>query len=235
MWLLITIVFAIFEWIGEAKEKSWVIYFSKPLVIISLLIWIFTTINLPQFLNSIGRNRLVWFVVGLFFCLLGDIFLMLPSKFFMAGLIAFLLCHIFYIIGIGPIFPKENDIVPALLLIILIGIVSLSVFRKLFQGLSLKKLDYMRMPVLLYSIIISVMLYVATITLLDNDWNYQNAFMVSAGALVFYFSDILNAWLRFVSHIPAGRLKIMMTYHIGQILLVMGMVSHYSNYLNSSL
>lgn len=235
MWLLITIVFAIFEWIGEAKEKSWVIYFSKPMVIISLLIWIFTTINLPQLLNSTGRNRLVWFVVGLFFCLLGDIFLMLPSKFFMPGLLAFLLCHIFYIIGIGPIFPKENDIVPALLLIILIGIVSLFVFRKLIRGLSLKKLDYMRLPVLLYSIIISVMLYAATITLLDNDWNYQNAFMVSTGALAFYFSDILNAWVRFVSDISAGRLKIMMTYHIGQILLVMGMVSHYNNYLNSSL
>jgi hypothetical protein len=49
------------------------------------------------------EGRLLWFGLGLVFSLAGDIFLMLPSRFFIAGLIAFLLGHVFYIFGFDPI------------------------------------------------------------------------------------------------------------------------------------
>ena len=45
------------------------------------------------------------------------------------------------------------------------------------------------------------------------------------GALLFYASDGILGWNRFVQPLPHGRLAVMTTYHLGQIGLVLALAS----------
>ena len=45
-----------------------------------------------------------------------------------------------------------------------------------------------------------------------------------AGAALFYASDALIGWERFVEARDGGHLAVMVTYHLGQILLVLSLV-----------
>ena len=51
----------------------------------------------------------------------------------------------------------------------------------------------------------------------------ENPFAI-VGALLFYSSDALIAWNTFVKSYPWGRVTIMVTYHLGQIGLVLSMI-----------
>jgi uncharacterized membrane protein YhhN len=44
------------------------------------------------------------------------------------------------------------------------------------------------------------------------------------GASLFYASDALIAWNRFVRETPHARLTVMVTYHLGQVGLVLSLV-----------
>ena len=48
--------------------------------------------------------------------------------------------------------------------------------------------------------------------------------LVIAGAALFYCSDALIAWTRFIRDFRHGRLAVMVTYHLAQILLVLSLV-----------
>jgi hypothetical protein len=71
------------------------------------------------------------------------------------------------------------------------------------------------------------MLYSSVYTLLDSSWNYQDSFLVSIGAVAYYFSGHINVWEIFVGNISSGKFKQMMSYHIGLILLIAGVVFHF--------
>jgi uncharacterized membrane protein YhhN len=51
--------------------------------------------------------------------------------------------------------------------------------------------------------------------------------LVSAGALLFFISDTMLAWNKFVQRLKYGPLAVIVTYHIGQILIAVGAVLHY--------
>jgi len=46
-----------------------------------------------------------------------------------------------------------------------------------------------------------------------------------AGALLFFYSDAILAWNRFVRPIRYGRVVNLVPYHLGQIVLVLSLVS----------
>ena len=52
-------------------------------------------------LDPTSEAARTWFVVALVFSLLGDVFLMLPSDAFVAGLSAFLLAHVAYVVALN--------------------------------------------------------------------------------------------------------------------------------------
>jgi uncharacterized membrane protein YhhN len=45
-----------------------------------------------------------------------------------------------------------------------------------------------------------------------------------AGALLFFYSDAILAWNRFVKPLPYGRIVNMVPYHVGEALLVLSLV-----------
>jgi uncharacterized membrane protein YhhN len=225
--IMFSIVFAVLEWIGEYKRNRKLIYFSKPLVLIFLIFWFFTHLDSIKLFTDYELFPIFWFILGLIFCLIGDIFLMFQEQYFIAGLSAFFIGHVFYIIGFDRLLPPKQNLLPGIILLGMIIAISITVFSKLMLGIKDSKHEKIKIPLVIYTIVISTMLYSATITLLDTNWNYISALFVSFGALSFFVSDIMNAWDRFISPFALGRVKIMMTYHIAQITLGIGVVLHF--------
>ncbi len=81
-------------WFRNRKIQKWD-YFFKPLTII--LIFLVPVLN-----SHLAENRLFihYITMGLFFSILGDSFLILKKRYFMIGLVSFLITHLFYIAAI---------------------------------------------------------------------------------------------------------------------------------------
>jgi uncharacterized membrane protein YhhN len=213
IWFFITLGTALVDWI--AVEQCWqrVIYVAKPGVMVALLAWLSTTAGYSA--------ALLPFYLGLIFSLAGDVFLMLPREQFIPGLVSFLLAHVAYIIGLNQS-PLSFGIYPILLALIIL-LAGWQLFRRIAQGL-IGKNRKLRLPVLIYSIVISVMLFSALNTLGHPDWNLAAAMVASLGALLFYLSDVLLAWRKFVRHFPHERLLGIIPYHLGQVALIAGAI-----------
>lgn len=229
MLLLFALVTAVFGWLGEIKKIKWLIFFSKPIVFIFLMAWIFIHISISEITSSSEIQRLVWFVVGLFFCLVSDIFFMFPTQSSIPSLIASLISQVLLIIGFQPLNHLGKNIIPSFVILFLTAIVTQCWLSKILKCKKIKKQNNLKILVLITSVSISFMLYSSVYTLLDNSWNYQDSFLVSIGAVAYYFSEQLKAWILFVGNISAGRLKQMITYHIGLILFFAGVVFHFNN------
>ena len=106
-------------------------------------------------------------------------------------------------------------------------VVGIGVFRRLRAGLIASSKKKLILPVGIYSIVISYMVFSAAFSFLSPEWTTAHAYLVAFGALLFYVSDILNAWGRFVFSFENARLIVMVTYHLGQIGLALGATLHF--------
>ena len=88
-WLYLFFIIAPLEWTAAAQKWHKVRIFSKPLSLISLLLWFIA-------MGGFHSNGW-WFGAGLFFSLVGDVFLLMRRRFFVAGLFSFFNCtHLLY-------------------------------------------------------------------------------------------------------------------------------------------
>ena len=87
----------------------------------------------------------------------------------------------------------------------------------------------MRLPIIVYSTVISFMLLAAMMKLVDVAWNSNAAILVSLGAFLFYLSDIILAWHKFVAPIQNGRIYNIGAYHLGQIMLIAGVIAQFGS------
>jgi uncharacterized membrane protein YhhN len=62
------------------------------------------------------------------------------------------------------------------------------------------------------------------LTLYRDDWKSSASGLACLGAILFYFSDIVLAWNKFVKPVKNGRVINMIAYHMGQIVLITGVV-----------
>jgi uncharacterized membrane protein YhhN len=113
------------------------------------------------------------------------------------------------------------------LLAILVALVFLRVYRRIAVGLEASGQISLKIPVLIYSLVISVMLLSALLTLAGDTWQAGAAILVSAGAILFFLSDTLLAWNKFVTPLQRGPLATIITYHLGQIAITVGATLHY--------
>jgi uncharacterized membrane protein YhhN len=138
---------------------------------------------------------------------------------------AFLLAHIAYIIGFNSPPPPFNGITFVVALIV--WTTALPLVRRILQGVAQMGLRRLILPVRIYAVAISLMLFSALITLFRTDWLSVPAYLVSIGAVLFITSDVVLAWNKFVKPIRRGRLILMITYHIGQFALIAGAIGQY--------
>ncbi|RNL52523.1 lysoplasmalogenase [Pedobacter jejuensis] len=209
---LIFIVQLYAETIGNIPLRN----FSKPLIVITLLVWLYSSTNLK------GRFHKRIFT-GLVFGLIGDVFLMLQSgrpNFFIFGLIAFLLCHIFYVRAFI-LDHKSNPNYKNPFFLWAIG--AFAIFCSgLFFYLQ-PNLGAMQFPVLMYAIIITFMAIMAV-----NRYGKVNIFsfkLILFGSLFFLLSDSVLAVNKFGQPIPQAGVLIMASYMIAQYLIVYGTIT----------
>ena len=214
--ILILLILAALNWTAVEKKWKTLEYVTKPATMLALIWWMWLNVGLG--------GSILWFTLGAVFCLAGDVFLMITRDMFIFGLLAFLIGHVCYVVGFNNLAPYIN--LWGVILIILFGIYIGWLLPKLVGGLKVKGKAGLKIPVLIYSLVISVMVYSAWMTWTRPGWLPLAALSASVGALLFYVSDSILAWDRFVNPLKHGRLKVMVTYHLGQFGIILGVILH---------
>jgi len=189
--------------------------FVKPLIVLSLAIFYLQ--------NSETKNRL--FVMALFFCWLGDVFLLfdhLNELYFMGGLGSFLIAHILLIFLYGKIKSttgngfngpqKARVSFP----VILAGTGLISILYPTLGAL--------KVPVIIYASALMIMvlqsIYRYGFTSSKSFWN------VCIGALFFMLSDSLLALNKFYQPIANAGIWVIVTYMAAVYFIVSGAIAH---------
>jgi uncharacterized membrane protein YhhN len=203
--LVATVVAAVVDWLAVHGRRPAVEYVFKPLTL-----GLLTAAALALEPDDPGVRA--WFVAALVLALAGDVFLMVPRDLFLAGLGAFLLAHVAYAVGLTL---AGLSLAGAAAGLAMVAVVCATVGRRLVAGVRARE-PALGVPVVAYMGVISTMVVCACGT---GDPR------AIAGALLFYASDALIGWGRFVSeHGRSGDLAVIVTYHAGQILLVLSLV-----------
>ena len=216
--IILAFIFAGLESLALYKGIRKLEFVAKPAVMVCLFIWLTSTAGL--------QGALLWFGIGLLFSLAGDIALMFIDRFFILGLVAFLLGHIAYLVGFNIPLPQASAFW-SIGFAIVIGLGSVRVLRRIVESLRTKGKNRLVGPVIIYGLVITLMLLAAMLTLFRPDWDATAALLVSFGAAMFYFSDIALAWHRFVNPIKNGRMLNIGMYHIAQIMIVLGVAMQF--------
>lgn len=215
--LILAILFAALEAYATNNGLQKIEYIAKPAVIVCLFIWLYLSTGL--------HGAAFWFGLGILFALVGDIMLLWLDRFFLFGLAAFLFTHIFYTFGFMSGFVGISAW--SFLLALILGISAARVLRRIVSSMRQKGETRLILPVLLYSVIITAMLYAAMLTLSDMTWKASASLLAAAGAFLFFMSDLILAWNKFVTPIARGRTLNIVLYHAGQILLIAGVVTQF--------
>jgi uncharacterized membrane protein YhhN len=199
--------FALVDWYAVARDDRRTETWAKPLVLSSLII-------AAVVLGATSTTAGLWLLAALVFGLLGDVALLsdtLPR--FRAGVAAFLVGHLAYVacfasLGLSrPAWSWAGLAVLAAALFATRGVVPAT---QRLEGPALS------VPVAVYSVVIGAMLLCA--------W-FTGVPLVALGASVFVVSDAVLSIDRFVRPIPHARLILMVTYHLGQALIVAGVLT----------
>ncbi len=204
--LALTLAVAFADWIAVQAGNTTLEYIAKPLTMV-LLIGVALELNVS---SDLERGA---FVVALVFSLIGDVFLMLPGeRWFVYGLGSFLSGHIAYVVGlwIGGV-TLAAFAAGVFIVAVAVVVIGLRIIRAVRES----DAPELALPVTMYIGVISVMLASAIGT---------ESIVAIAGATLFYVSDALIAWNRFIQEYPWGRVAIMTTYHLGQIALVLSLI-----------
>jgi uncharacterized membrane protein YhhN len=151
-------------------------------------------------------------LMGLIFCLGGDVFLALPrEKMFLCGLVSFLLGNLFYVAAFFYMAGINQWTV-----------IGLAISSMASGGVFLwlrPYLDSMKIPVIFYILVITAMVLGAWSVVAAGELTLSGRMLVFIGALSFYFSDIFVARQRFLKAELINRLMGLPLYYCGQFLL----------------
>ncbi|MBP6133812.1 lysoplasmalogenase [Candidatus Microthrix sp.] len=209
--LCLTLLIALADWVAVAADRRPAEYALKPATMVALGA-VVLALDLPD-----GQLRW-WYLAAIVASLAGDVFLMLPETAmdpepaFVAGLGSFLVAHLLYVIGMIILGVSGGALaVGAAVALVVIATVGRRVVigakatdRRLFA------------PVMAYVAVIAVM--IAT--------SFGTGIVVGiVGALLFGLSDSVIGWTRFLRDFPHSRVLVMVTYHLGQVGLVLALAT----------
>ncbi|MER3498283.1 MAG: lysoplasmalogenase [Chitinophagaceae bacterium] len=218
------------------KKSAWLISFfiilATNLVALQLQIETLRMVSKPLLMPALTGYFLLstnffhhpikgWIIPALFFCWLGDVLLLFESRgsvWFLLGLSAFLLAHIFYIIFFHNIRRREYIRGNALLLLLAV------VYYAIMMDILSPHLGNMKLPVRIYGVVISFMLMLAMHTLLGKYKRAGTWMMI--GAICFVISDTLLAFNKFYEAFQFAGLAVMFSYGLAQFFIVKGAIDY---------
>lgn len=205
VFLIVACAAAVLDWAAVARESAVLEYVSKPAATLALLA---TALSL----DIVHDATWGWRIAALTFCLLGDVFLMLPRDAFVPGLASFAVAQVMFSVSfltgtfdVGRLAVGAVVIVPMAVVLV----------RRFVGAIRRAGRADLVVPVLVYVAVISAMA-VASIA--------AGPVVAVAGALIFMASDSLIAESRFVKERAWHGVGIMVTYHAALAGLVLGLL-----------
>ena len=205
----------IVDLIGVYLKNDILVYVAKPLIVIALIVYfLFATWKTESGFMKIITGALI-------FSWLGDVVLMVESfneNIFLIGLLSFLFAHLIYIRFFSIIRMREKiKMKPGLILLVV-------VYYSGLIYLLFNVLQEMKIPVMVYGIVISIMFLLALHMLFVR--NKEAGKLMLLGALLFVASDSILAINKFYSSFEYAGIAIMLTYGIAQLLITLGAVRY---------
>ena len=196
---------------GVYFKNEMLVYAAKPLVVITLIIYFLAA-------TSGFKSNLIRLVfASLAFSWLGDVLLMfepMNGNFFIFGLVAFLIAHLFYILFFLNIRRIEMVSLKTGLIILVIAYYTGLIF------LLYNYLGEMKIPVMMYGIVISIMFLLAIHMLFIK--NKKAGRLMMLGALLFISSDSILAINKFYDPFESTGIFTMLTYGFAQLFITLG-------------
>jgi uncharacterized membrane protein YhhN len=218
--LIAFILASIGELLAGILNSETLHFICKPLIMICLGIYYHSSVS--------GEDRSSAVLVAIFFSLVGDVLLMLQGsnpQFFVFGLAAFLVAHVFYIFAYRQHHLEshvdELQGVQRIRLAFPVILAGSGLIFVLYPSLSA-----LRIPVILYAIVIVIM--VLTALFRYGRTNAKSYWMVFIGAVLFMISDSTIAINKFLSPVRGAEFIVMSTYIAAQVLIVDGLIRHHS-------
>ncbi|MGV3026463.1 lysoplasmalogenase [Clostridium thermobutyricum] len=202
--IILFLIVSILHVISCYKEITKLRNITKPLLM-PILIFNFL-------FNGKDINTII--ILALFFGFLGDVFLIKSknSKFFIMGLLSFLIGHIFYIVELFKNINFKNFYFIYLFSLLIPILTSYFVYNKIKNYLGSFKA-----PVIIYIFIIATMLCLSIFYFLTNTTSLPLIAML--GAILFVLSDSILSISTFKGSFKRDSFFIMITYIMAQFLL----------------
>ena len=205
IWLALLVlapVLAALELRAERAGARRRVYLLKPLTTFCILL--IAALSPPPYRPGYH----IPIVLGLFFSIWGDVFLMLPRDRFLAGLFSFLVALVCYLTAFINVagFPDSPGV----------GLVLLGYAAYLLRRLW-PHLGSYRVPVLVYALVLLLVLAGAITQLIDAP--APRAWLAAAGALLFVSSDSWLALDRFETRAPRRQTLVLASYFAAQWLI----------------
>lgn len=163
-----------------------------------------------------------WLLCALLFSWIGDCVLLFTHKgelYFIAGLVAFLIAHILFIV----LFTKQKSANKSFKKTLFwVGFAVATIYLATILSVLLPSLGDLKFPIILYALTITIMLKTALKGTFD--WNDDSKYLVLIGAAFFVTSDSILAIDKFHSPLESASYSIMITYLIAQFCITNGIL-----------
>jgi alkenylglycerophosphocholine hydrolase len=224
-------VFVVFvlDWLAVGFSWIRIERVTKPLAMILVVIWTMAAAGWST------QTMVMLLMLAQLFGLAGDILLMLPSRWFLMGLGAFLVGHLLYIsllvwniylvVQVGGF--KELSLGWVLLILIIWVAVLLSFYRFVApKSPRLTMPQLLWVPIQVYGWILSFLMIFSILAVVSVSYFSVPLLFLPIGAILFNISDSLLAYDRFKRKMPKVRIWLMITYHLAQFSLAWGFLTY---------
>jgi uncharacterized membrane protein YhhN len=212
VFLVLFFIVILIEMYGEYKDNYDLIIAFKPLAMPVLVLF---------YIFAASLDNLDWFIIVAFLCGgVGDFFLMLKNeeKWFLYGMIAFLLNQIFFIISF--LLPIKDITAFESWALFLFGPVALTLIFTVPKFI--KKTGDLKIPVLVYMVAILIM-HISALLRLAQFTGLAFTF-IYMGSIFFIFSDSFLALNKWDGESKQKRMINLSTYFLAQFYIALGAV-----------
>jgi uncharacterized membrane protein YhhN len=205
VFLVVASIFSVGDWWAVQAAKKSLEYLCKPLATVAFLG------AAIAILNADGVSQ-TWRIIAFVFCLLGDVFLMLPRDAFVPGLASFAVAQICFAVSLLTQDSTLNRLIVGLIIVVP---TTLFLARRFVKSISTSGHKELVVPVVVYMMVIAAMAVSAMA---------GGTALGIVGALFFMLSDSLIAEHRFVKERAWQPVGIMVTYHLALAGLALGLL-----------